>query len=142
MDQFTVPQFIEHEPKVVGPLTFKQFIFVGVAGAICFIFYFTLPFPIFILGSIVLMAGGFALAFLKSGGRTLPTILKNFFFFSLRPKIYLWKKKGENLPPKIVGKSSSAMMSSNIKADVPAIAGRSRLNELSAQVETKVKEQE
>jgi hypothetical protein len=142
MDQFTVPQFIEHEPKVVGPLTFKQFIFVGVAGAICFIFYFTLPFPVFILAAIVLMAGGFALAFLKSGGRSLPTILKNFFFFSFSTKIYLWKKKGAGLPPKIIEKSAPIAAVTKEKADVPTIAGRSRLNELSTQVEIKAKEQE
>ena len=91
MDQFTVPQFIEHEAKIVGPLTFKQFVFIGVAGAICFIFYFTVPFFVFILLSIAIMLGGFALAFLKSGGRTLPIVLKNFFSFSTAPNIYLWK---------------------------------------------------
>ncbi len=141
MDQFTVPQFIEHEAKIVGPLTFKQFVFVGIAVAICFIFYFTTPFFIFILATIVLMLGGFALAFLKSGGRSLPTILKNFLFFSFSSKIYLWKKKGAGLPPKIIAKAPSAAPPEVGKATVPTVAGRSRLNELSTQIETKPKEQ-
>ena len=139
MDQFTVPQFIEHEPKIVGPLTFKQFIFIGVAGAICFIFYFTAPFPVFILVTIVVMIGGTALAFLKSGGRSLPVVLKNFFSFSFAPKIYLWKQK-TGLPPKII-KIAPAQKEIE-KSSVPTVAGKSRLNSLSTQIETKTGEQE
>ena len=138
MDQFTVPQFIEHEAKIVGPLTFKQFIFIGVAGAICFIFYFTTPFFFFILATIVIMLGGFALAFLKSGGRSLPLVLKNFFRFSLAPKMYLWKHKA-GLPPKIM--KIAPMPKEVEKASVPTVAGKSRLNMLSTQIETKTDEQ-
>jgi len=136
MDQFTVPKFIEHKAKIVGPLTFNQFIFVGVAGAICFVFYFTVPFFIFILLSIIVMLGGFALAFVKSGGRSLPVVLKNFLFFSFAPKIYLWKKKG-GLPPKIIEKAP--LPKEEKEAPVPTIAGKSRLKNLSTQIETKNK---
>ncbi|MBA7642421.1 hypothetical protein ES703_50114 [subsurface metagenome] len=135
MTQFTVPQFIEHEVKIVGPFTFKQFVFIGVAGAICFVFYFTLPFFIFILASIVVMLGGFALAFLKSGGRSLPILFKNFFSFSISPKVYLWKKKG-GLPPKIVEKLPTIPEEVE-EATVPKVVGKSRLKNLSTEIETK-----
>jgi len=138
MDQFTVPQFIEHEAKIVGPLTFKQFVFIGIAVAICFIFYFTAPFFIFVVAAIVVMIGGLALAFLKSGGRSLPVVLKNFFVFSLAPKMYLWKQK-QGLPPKII-KIASAPKEIE-KSSVPTVAGKSRLNTLSTQIETKTKEE-
>ena len=138
MDQFTVPKFIGREAKIVGPLTFKQFIFVGIAGAICFIFYFTLPFFIFILASAIVMLGGFALAFLKSGGKSLPAVLKNFFSFFFSPKIYLWKKKG-GLPPKIIEREPE--QEEEEEAPVPTVAGKSRLNALSSQVETGTKKQ-
>jgi len=139
MDQFTVPQFIEHEPKIVGPLTFKQFIFIGIAAAICFIFYFATPFYVFILATIVIMITGVSLAFLKSGGRSLPVVLKNFFNFSLAPKIYLWKQK-TGLPPKII-KIAPAQKAVE-KSSVPTIAGKSRLNTLSTQIETKTNEEQ
>ncbi|MFH1575660.1 MAG: PrgI family protein [Candidatus Nealsonbacteria bacterium] len=134
MNQFTVPQFIEHEPKIVGPLTFKQFIFIGVAGAICFVFYFIVPFFVFVLLSIVIMPGGFALAFLKTSGQSLPVVLKNFFVFSVAPKMYLWKQK-TGMPPKII-KAAPAQKQIE-KASVPTAAGKSRLNTLSTQIETK-----
>ncbi|MEK7503433.1 MAG: PrgI family protein [Patescibacteria group bacterium] len=139
MDRFTVPQFIEHEPKIVGPLTFKQFIYVGVAGAICFVLYSIVPFAVFVLLSIIIMLGGFALAFIKSGGRSLPVVLKNFFDFSLAPKIYLWKHK-QGLPPKIM--KIASVPKEVEKASVPTAAGKSRLNELATQVEVRTGEQE
>ena len=139
MDQFTVPQFIEHEAKIVGPLTFKQFIFIGIAGAICFILYFTIPFFLFILATIFIMLGGAALAFLKSGGRSLPIVLKNFFTFSLSPKMYLWKKKS-GLPPKIIEKAAPPPEEVG-EMEVPTVVGKSRLKNLSTQVEIKSKEQ-
>jgi len=27
--EFTVPQFVEREPKLIGPFTFKQFIYIN-----------------------------------------------------------------------------------------------------------------
>jgi len=134
MAQFTVPKFIEHQAKIVGPLTFKQFIFVGAAGAVCFVLYFTIPFFVFILASIVIMLGGFALAFLKSGGRSLPTVLKNFLFFFFTPKMYLWKKKS-GLPPKIIEKEE--LPKEIEEAPVPKVVGKSRLKNLSTEIETK-----
>jgi len=134
MDQFTVPKFIEHKPKIVGPLTFKQFIFIGIAGAICFILYFTAPFFIFLLGSVIALTIGAALAFLKSGGRSLPIILKNFLVFSLTSKMYLWKKRG-GLPPKIIEKKE--VLEETEEIPTPRVVGKSRLKNLSKEIETK-----
>lgn len=141
MDQFTVPKFIEHKAKIVGPLTFDQFIYVGAAGAICFALYFTLAktsFFLFLILAMILMGASSALAFLKSGGRSLPVVLMNFFSFSISPKIYLWQKKG-GLPPKIIEKEEMPKAAKEIKeAAVPTAAGKSRLNALSKQIETKI----
>ncbi|MBL7142391.1 MAG: PrgI family protein [Candidatus Pacebacteria bacterium] len=91
--RFTVPQFIEHEAKIVGPLTFKQFIFIGIAVGICFVFYFTFPFTYFLMASMVLLSAAMGLAFLKVNGKALPILLFDFLKFSIAPKMYVWKKK-------------------------------------------------
>lgn len=85
------------------------------------------------------MLGGAALAFLKTGGRSLPVVLKNFFTFSLAPKIYLWKQK-TGLPPKIIKTAPPQKILE--KSTVPSVTGKSRLNTLSTQIETKANEQE
>lgn len=122
MAQFTVPQFIEREAKVVGPFTFKQFIYIGGAGVILFLLYFTIPFTYFILAAIILLPISLALAILKLGGIPLPIVLKNFFVQTVSPKVYIWgrvplikkipevkkeiaKERAEELPLKIAEKS-------------------------------------
>ena len=134
--RFTVPQFIEMEAKIVGPLTFRQFIFIGIAGAICFVLYFTFPFSLFLLATIVLGSGAVAFAFLKIGGRGLPTILGNFLKFSLAPKIYLWGKK--EVPTEVFKKE--VVKAEEKKEELPLkIAEKSQLKKLRTQIETKTK---
>ncbi|MDO8424791.1 MAG: PrgI family protein [bacterium] len=133
--RFTVPQFIEHESPIVGPLTFRQFIYIGTAGAACFFLYFTLAkknFFLFILVSILLLSVGSALAFLKIGNRGLPTILMNFFRFSISPKMYIWKKTDK--PVEVLKKE---IKKEGVPETVLRVAGESQLKKLSTKVETK-----
>ena len=133
MAQFVVPQFIEREPKIVGPFSWRQFIYIGLAGVICFILYFSLPFHYFLLVAILLMTGALAMAFLRIGGRSVPVVLKNSLFFFLSPKIYLWGRKG--IVPKIIKKEK--IKPKEIKeTSVLKIAEKSQLRKLTTQVET------
>lgn len=132
---FQVPQFIEHEAKVVGPFTLKQFMFVGVAGGVCLILYFSAPRAFFVLGCIILGGISLALAFLKVGGRPLPTYLKNSFVFLLKPRVYLWQQK-EMLGVKIIKEEKKK--EEEVEGGVELkIAERSRLKSLSTKVETR-----
>jgi len=138
--RFTVPQFIEHEAKIVGPLTFRQFIFIGFAGAIAFLLYFSVPFSIFLTASIVLVGGAAALAFLKIGGRSLPVILANFLKFTASPKIYLWRKKEEAIEIyKKGGKPTQTSTTAEEEGLPLKIAEKSQLKKLHTQIETKTK---
>ena len=90
--RFQVPQFIEHEAKVIGPFTFRQFIYLGIPAGVAFFLYFLAPFFVFVLVGIFLGAFGFLFAFVKVGGRRLPAIIINFFNFTIAPKRYIWRK--------------------------------------------------
>lgn len=90
--QFQVPQFIERESKVVGPFTFKQFIYLAIPGAMGFFLYFTMPFTVFVAGSALFMFMGAGLAFFKVGGKSLPELLILATFFAVSPKTYIWEK--------------------------------------------------
>ncbi len=137
--RFTVPQFIDYEAKIVGPLTFRQFVYVGIAGAVCFVFYFTFPFYVFIISCIILGGGALAFAFIKIGGRSLPTILANLLKFSLTPKMYIWRKKEE--PVTVYKKTTPASTESAGDGEgLPLkIAEKSRLKKMKIQIETKTK---
>lgn len=137
--RFTVPKFIEHEAKIVGPLTFKQFLFIGNAAAICVFLYFNVPFPVFIFYCFVLGGGALALAFLKIGGRSLPTVTSHFLKFNLAPKLYIWKKgKG---PMVLLKKKITKPKTTEKKIEeLPLkIADGSQLKKLKTHIETKTK---
>jgi len=138
--RFTVPQFIEYEMKIVGPLTFRQFIFVGIAGAIGFFLYYTLGktnFFLFIVACFILGTVSIALAFLQIGGRSLPTILGNFLRFNLSPKIYLWRKK--EMPVIEFKKPTTAEVVED-EVELPLkIAEKSRLKKIKTKIETRTK---
>lgn len=136
--RFTVPQFIEHEAKIVGPLTFRQFILVGGAGIICFTLYFSMGktnFFLFLLISTFAFGIAFALAFLKIGGRGLPTFLGNFLRFKLMPTMYIWRKIEK--PITVFRKETKKEAQ---EEELPLkIAEKSRLKKLHTQIMIKAK---
>ncbi len=135
--RFTVPQFIEYEAKIIGPFTFKQFVYIGLAGAVCFIVYFSAPFSVFLISCFVLGGGALAFAFLKIGGRPLSTIIANFLRFNLTPKMYIWQKKETQVT---VFKKETKKRVEEKEEELPLkIAEKSRLKKLRTQIETKTK---
>lgn len=100
--QFRVPQFIDLEDKVVGPLTLKQFGYVIGAGGLSFIIwtFVTIRFIAIIL--IILVSSLFlALAFVKINNRSFGEILESAFRYFTGSKVYTWKQPtpGEAVAP-------------------------------------------
>jgi hypothetical protein len=91
--RFEVPQFIEVEDKIVGPLTWRQFIYLAGGIGILVVFYFLLPFILFaILGLPLAALAGF-LAFHRVNNRPFSVFLESFFNYMRRGKLYLWRKE-------------------------------------------------
>ena len=134
--QFTVPKYIERDPKIVGPFSFKQFLYIGIAGAVSLILYFTTPLIVFIFSAVLLLGMGSALAFLQIEGRSLPVLIKDFFSFSSKPKVYVWGIK--NIPLKSLKKEEKPKTEKEKEKPELSI-NRSRLKELSSQIETRTK---
>jgi len=140
--RFTVPQFIEYESKIVGPLTFKQFLFVGSAFVICFIVKFAFPtisFLNFILICLVVGGLGVALAFLKINGKSLPAILVDFLNFNISTKKYLWQKKDT---PIIMVKETRPGKKETADEPLLRIVKKSRIKNLYNRLETSGQEQQ
>ena len=93
MSQFQVPQFIETESKIIGPLTLRQFIYLGVAGMLRFFLFFVLKIFFWAVASILLGLAAAAFAFIKYNGRPLTTVLKSAFIYYWNPRLYLWKRE-------------------------------------------------
>ena len=94
--QYRVPQFIEHEAKILGPLNIRQSLLVGGVIAACFFMYFSIGqtnFFLFLLIAGALVGVALAISFTKIEGQGLPTVMKNWTNFNVNPKIFLWKRK-------------------------------------------------
>lgn len=91
--QFQVPQFIEVEDKIFGPLTFKQFVFI--AGGLGTAYLLWRILPIIIAGPLIACVVGFAaaLAFYQYNGRPFLVALENGFYFLIHSKLYLWNNE-------------------------------------------------
>ncbi len=132
--QFQVPQFIEVEDKIFGPLTFKQFIYIGGGLGASYILWRILP--IYLAGPfIVIVCGlGASLAFFQYNGRPFIASLENGFYFLIRTKLYLWS----NAPKKAAASTVSGKTTGSGKLNVyvPRLS-ESRLHELSWSLDIK-----
>ncbi len=96
--QFQVPQFIDTEDKIVGPLTLRQFFYVGGAAGLSVLLYFTVQLWLWLLLSLPIAAVGAALAFVKINGRPLAKLLVASTGFYWKPQTYVWQPEHPELP--------------------------------------------
>lgn len=99
--QFQVPQNIDIEDKIVGPLTLLQFLYLLIGGVIDYLLFLMLEgsFVFWLLG-LPIAIFALALAFLKIQDQPLSYFVKAGLIYLSRPKIRLWQRQG--LAPKII----------------------------------------
>jgi len=96
--QFQVPQFIEVEDKIFGPLTLKQFIYLAGTAGLAFVVYSLISKVSTLIGIVLalpIIAFGLALAFYKFNEKPLLNIIESATKFYISEKLYIWKKKEE-----------------------------------------------
>lgn len=123
--QYQVPQFIEVEDKIFGPLTLKQFIYVAGSLGTGFVAWNFLPGVLAVPIALAVVALGLALAFIKVNKKPLIVILEAGFMYLIRRKLYLWKAEREK---KKAQKSASDLPPAEVT--VPALS-ENKLKDLS-----------
>lgn len=105
--QFQVPQFIETEDKIVGPLSIRQFIYIVVAAGISMILYFSVRAWLWMILSLPLLGLGAAMAFIKVNGRPFSKFMGATLSYYWKPQTYVWQPDQPQLPktPEAVKKS-------------------------------------
>ncbi len=122
--RFKVPQFIDIEDKIFGPLTFKQFIYLAGGAGLVYLSLRMLPFFFGALIGLPLALFALALAFYKVNEKPFIQIVEAFFKFHTRSKLYLWHK-GE---PK---KETSATQAAIVATQKQSVLTESKLKTLS-----------
>lgn len=132
MEQFTVPQFIDVEDKVIGPLSVRQFLLLLLSFGACFLFYKIFVFTVFVILSIITVVIGGAFAFVKINGVPLHYFLLNFAQVLRMPGVRVWGRNyssADETEPEIeIFKSDKV---------VPRGFTSSHLNQLSLIVDTR-----
>ncbi len=91
--RFQVPQFIEIEDKIVGPLTLKQFLYLAGSVGMSIIAYRFLPLIVAIIVIACVGSLGIALAFFKYNNKPFIDLLESGVQYYLGEKLYIWKKR-------------------------------------------------
>lgn len=126
--QFQVPQFIEVEDKLFGPLTLKQFIYVAGGVGIAVVLFYVIPIKFLaVLLAVPFLVFSLALAFYKINSKPFIFTLEAAVSYWLKNKLYIWKKGIKKIEP-IKDKSPDEVSIDNLVA--PRLSD-SRLKDLS-----------
>ncbi len=97
--QYVVPQFIDVEDKIFGPISVRQFVTLLVGTALIFanyqlVYKFFIPnFWFFAISSIGIFAISGTFAFLRINGRPFHHFLLNLLVTMQKPRLRIWNKK-------------------------------------------------
>lgn len=92
MQQFLIPQFIDVEDKIIGPITTRQFIEILVMALIDFVAYKVADFSLFLFIAIINLAFFGTLAFFKINGQPFHYFILNLIQTLKKPKLRVWKR--------------------------------------------------
>lgn len=93
MQQVVVPQFLDVEDKIIGPVTVRQFIEMVIGAIFIAILYRLLYLPYFLVSAFVVFGITMIIAFAKINGQVFHIFMLNFFQTMINPKLKIWRKK-------------------------------------------------
>lgn len=95
--RYQVPQFIDVEDKIVGPLTLKQFVYIAGGAGMCFVVYTYTPLIVALILIAIIAPLSLALAFYKINNKPFIDFLESAFMFYTRQNLYIWKKEQKKI---------------------------------------------
>lgn len=131
--KFVVPQFIDVEDKVLGPLSVRQFVIILVGAGFIFILFKIMSFIAAVLSAVFVMAFVFVFAFIKINGRGFHYFLLSLLETFRSPQLKVWRKDVERYAAKPeVKPKTTAKYKPKIKQPLTS----TRLTELTLTVDT------
>lgn len=125
-----VPQFIDIETKIIGPVTTRQFLIMMVCAMIDFILYKTMVFTYFVVAALIITSIFLIVAFLKINGMPMHYFFLNLVQTMKKPKMRIWKK----VEPGAVIKAEKVEIKKEFIIKPPLVS--SRLSSLSLVINT------
>lgn len=99
--RFQVPQFVDIEDKIIGPLTLRQFlIYFGAVVALIPIYLVT-DISLFLTIALPVLGLAALFAHFRLNGRTLFRVIVSAIGFFSRGQLYLWRRTGHDKPVRL-----------------------------------------
>jgi len=131
MNQFLVPQFIDVEPKILGPMDLRQFITIVIGIVAIVLCYKFADLSLFIVEAIIIASAVILLTFVKINGRGFHFFLLDIVMFFIGSDIRVWRKE-ERLQFVLEAKENIKEEESNEKVEIRG----TKLSELSLLLDT------
>lgn len=132
--RFEVPQFIEIEDKIFGPLTWRQFVYLGGGVGAAVAMFMVLPFIFFLLFGVPLGIISAALAFFPVNNRPFSYFLQAIYDYFRNKRLYLWRQKSSHTyssdPQKTIADFSAQPQKASPKKSITSLARRLELEAL------------
>lgn len=106
-EQFVVPQFIDAEDKILGPITARQFVILMIAFLLCFIFFRLFSFVVFLATGIPTITFSGIVAFVKINGQPFHFFILNLVQTIKKPRLRVWDKTLTSAQVKIYMKTQA-----------------------------------
>lgn len=132
MQQFTVPQFIDVEDKIIGPITARQFVIFLIGAILIAICYRLFDFALFSVLGVIIFAISMLLGFVKINGRPFHFFLLNIIQTWRRPTTRVWN----NRLAKIVDENKIPTLKFDSTRSTKEYYKKSKLAQLSLVVDT------
>ena len=134
-NQFVVPQFLDVESKIIGPITARQFLILLAVLLIEFIIYRVFLNVVIMLGlGLPVLAAGCIFAFFKVNGQPFHFIALNMVQTLRKPALRVWDKTLSDADLRVFLKKPTVTVVAPTARKAPL--ERSRLNELTLVVNT------
>ncbi len=91
--RFEVPQFIEIEDKIIGPFTWKQFVYLAGGVGVGVVSYIVFGLIVFLLIGLPLTLLALLLAFYPVNNRPFSIFLESVVNYYKKTKMYYWHKR-------------------------------------------------
>lgn len=136
MQQFVIPQFIDVEDKIIGPITTRQFMIMIGGGLSIAVAYRLFDLKWFAIISVIILAIVIVFSFVKINGRPFHYFLVNMIETLKKPNLRVWDKVLSRSDLKIKAKKEGEKDGGGPGSYTRKPLVKSRLTELSLIIDT------
>lgn len=131
--RYIVPQFIDSEDKIFGPVTVRQFLVCTIGGLGIFLSFKLADFSLFVLETLIIGSVTIVIAFVKVNGKKFHNFFMDLLNFSFKTnKLSIWQRRENN----VIEKQIETKEKKDSYIFKPKNLPRTKLSEISLIVDT------